>query len=120
LRHVARWRRHGTATEQELLALLLEDFVRLLRGQVEAVLVDDLLRVLDPVLPGLGRDVVVDALAQSVVERLVGEAGELLTEFHALDHTAHGGGIARNSTGRPTRPTPKTRNGLPCCRPSFR
>src|SRR5690606_33417921 len=68
------------------------DVVRLLGGQIEAVLVDDPLGVLDPVLPGLGRDRVVDALPQGIVKRLVGQGGELLPIFCALDHPAHGAG----------------------------
>ena len=105
LRHVVGWRLDAARTEQELFALLLEDFVRLLRREIEAVLVDDPLGVLDPVLPGLGRDVVVDALAQGIVERLVGEARKLLAEFCALDHTAHVGVLSTkpHQTGPTTR-----------------
>src|SRR5262249_43089185 len=86
LRHVVGRRLHAPAAEQELLALLLEHVVRLLLRQIEPVLVDDSLGVLDPLLPGLRRDRLVDALAQSVVERLVGQPGQGLPQLRALDH----------------------------------
>jgi hypothetical protein len=57
--------------EQERLALLLQQLVGLLEREVEAPLVDQLLAVLDPQRPRLGRDRVVDALAEIIVERLV-------------------------------------------------
>ena len=40
--------------EQERLALLFENVVRLLLRQVEPVFIHDLLRVLDPLTPCLG------------------------------------------------------------------
>src|SRR5678809_926447 len=76
--------------EQKVLALLLEHLVRFLRGQVEAVLVDEALGVLDPVLPGLRGNVVVDPLAERVLERLVGQTWKVLVVLRALDHAAHG------------------------------
>src|SRR5574338_1196456 len=111
LGHVIGRRLHATAAEQKLLALLLQHLVRLLRREVEPVLVDDPLRVFDPLLPGPRGDRVVDALAQGIVERLVGQARELLAEFCALDHTAHARvDSTKTATTGPTTP-------LRLCRP---
>src|SRR5688572_12238746 len=92
LGHVFR-RELAAITEQEGFALLLEDVVRLLLGQVEPILVHDLLRVLDPLPPGLGRDGVVDTLPERIVEGFVRESGQGLTELGALHHPGHRGGI---------------------------
>src|SRR5262249_3541926 len=51
--------------------------------------VDQALAVLDPLRPRLLRDRVVDSLAQGVVEWLVREAGQGLTELGAFHHTSH-------------------------------
>jgi len=75
LRNVVRRRGQLLGAEQELLALLLEHVVRLLLREVEAVLVDDPLGVLDPLLPRLLRDALEDALAEGVGERLVRDDG---------------------------------------------
>src|SRR5262245_2978094 len=71
--------------EEELVRLLEEDRLPARRGEVEPVLVDDHLRVLQPQLPGLLGDAVVDLLAQLVVERLVDDAWKLLAELRAHD-----------------------------------
>ena len=73
-----------TGAEQKVLALLLEHVVGFLRGQIESVLVDDLLGVLDPQLPGILRDGLEDLLAEGVGERLVRKAGKLVTELGAV------------------------------------
>src|SRR6185312_2398559 len=75
--------------EEVLLDLLAQDLLRLGRHEVEPVLVDQHLRVLEPHQPRLLRDVVVDALAELVLERLPPHAGELLAQLHALDHSCH-------------------------------
>ena len=66
--------------------LLDEEFLRLGRGQVEAILVHEHLHVLDPHLPGFFRYVFVNLLADRVpVERRLIETGHLALELHAKD-----------------------------------
>src|SRR3954471_21289209 len=71
--------------KEELLGLIEEHLVRLLRAAREPVLVHDHLEVLEPELPRVLRDVLVDALAQVVVPRLELEARQVLPELCALD-----------------------------------
>src|SRR5690606_17449320 len=66
--------------------LLLEKLATFLGLQVEPVGVDVARRLLEPRLPGLHRDVVVDQLAELGRERLERDARELGPELHTLDH----------------------------------
>src|SRR5258706_14990165 len=75
--------------EEELLALLPQDLLRLGRHQVETVFIDQHLRVLEPQLPRLLRDVLEDALPERVVERLPLDAFGLAAELDAFDGAGH-------------------------------
>src|SRR5439155_8292870 len=75
--------------EEEFLGLIEEHLVRLLGAAGEAVLVHDHLEVLQPHLPRVLRDAVVNALAQLVVPRLEIEARQFLPELCALDDPRH-------------------------------
>src|SRR5258706_5103840 len=79
----------ATGTEQKFRALLLEHLVRLLGCEVEAVLVHDSLGVLDPLLPRLLRDVVVNPLSPSVIEGLERQTRERVAQLPALYHSPH-------------------------------
>src|SRR5947199_9232373 len=82
-------RESGALAEEVLLRLVEQDLVRLLAAAGEPVLVHDHLEMLEPHLPRLLRNVVVDALPELVVERAVLEPGKLLLELHALHHPRH-------------------------------
>src|SRR5438128_3372603 len=82
-------RQRRSLAEEVLLGLVEEDLVRLLAAAGQTVLVHDHLEMLQPHLPGFLRDVVVDALAQLVVEGLVLQAGQLPLELLALHHPRH-------------------------------
>src|SRR5262249_19167327 len=79
----------GALAEEELLRLVEEDLLPALGREVESVLIHDHLRVLEPELPRFLRDVVVDLLAELVVEGLVDDTRQLLAELGAVDHPAH-------------------------------
>ena len=66
------------------LSLLLEDGMEIFT-RIQAELIDDTLRKLDPLHPRLLRDGVVDALTQLVLEWLVAHRGQFLTQLGALD-----------------------------------
>src|SRR5262249_53568382 len=88
-RHVVR-RALAALPEEELLRLLHQQLLTLRRRQIEAVLLDDHLRELDPLPPRILGDAVEDPLPELVLERLVEHGGELLPQLRALDHPRHG------------------------------
>src|SRR5882724_11669070 len=57
--------------------------------EIDAVLVDDHLRVLEPEPPSLLRHVVEDALAQGALQRRLLEAFHFFPELHALNSSSH-------------------------------
>src|SRR5262249_9420470 len=57
--------------EEELVGLVEKKLLPARRREVEAILVDDHLRVLEPHLPGIHGDRLVDALTELVVEGLI-------------------------------------------------
>jgi len=77
--------RSGALAEEEFFHVLDDDLLILAAGGVEAVLVEEHLAEFGPLIPGLLGDVVVDFLAERVVEGRLGESGELLLEFCAED-----------------------------------
>src|SRR6185369_937137 len=79
----------GVLAEEELLGLVPEDLVRARVRRRQAVLVHDHLEVLEPELPRVLTDAVVDALVEIVVERLEREPGQLLAELLANHHPSH-------------------------------
>src|ERR1051325_2984867 len=116
----------GALAEEILLGLLVEQPLPLGGGQIQPVLVDDHLRELQPPLPRLHRDVVVDALPELVLERLVRDRGQLLAQLRALDHSRHASVLRRKlwhlspmvekakAKGRGKKPsgTPRKRRGV--------
>src|SRR6266849_573781 len=89
LRRLVVGRQRRALAEEVLLRLVEEDLIRLLASPGEAVLVHDHLEMLQPHLPGLLRDAVVDALPELVGERLEFQAGQLALELDALHHPRH-------------------------------
>src|SRR5688572_26362185 len=87
-RHVVGWRLDAGAPE-EVLEVLLERLLGLGVGRVEAVLVDHHRLVLDPLIPGFGRDLAEDALTQRAGERRVFQSGELVAQLAAVHHSRH-------------------------------
>src|SRR5437868_6507189 len=82
--NVVRWALPALfAAEEELLRLLHQQLLPLRSGQIQTVLIHDHLRELDPLLPGIHGDAVVDPLPQLVLERLVGHSRKLLAELRA-------------------------------------
>src|SRR2546430_14906771 len=82
---------------EEVLVGLIEGVrFRLLAPAGQGVLVRDHLEMLEPHLPRFLRNVVVDLLAELVVERAVLQPGKLLLKLHALHHPRH----VTTSTGR--------------------
>src|SRR5690348_8043468 len=77
-------RRCRAFAEEELLALAQQELDALLRADVDAELVDDHRRVREPVLPGVLRDALVDALTERVLEGGTIETGQLAAELRAL------------------------------------
>ena len=83
--NVAGWKRSAFA-EEVIFHLLEQELLRLLRAEVEPVLVHDHLHLLEPHLPGFLGDVLVDALAQRmVVERGLVESRHFPLKFDAED-----------------------------------
>src|SRR2546430_1519950 len=82
--------RFAPLAEEDLLGFVLQQFLPLGGGQIQPVLVDDHLRELQPLLPRLERDVVVDPLPELVVEGLIGNSRELFLQLRAVDHSRHG------------------------------
>ena len=78
-------RRQGSAfTEEILLHLLEQKLLRLGGSEIQPILVHEHLHVLDPHLPGVFRNVVVDALAQWMTfERYLIEAHHIALKFDA-------------------------------------
>ncbi len=103
-RHEVRRQRRAFA-EEELLALFAEDLVRLHAGEIEAVLVDDHLRVLQPHLPCFQGDLVVDAFAEFVIERFVRHRRKLFLELGAFDCATHGGQSSKFLCGTQASPS---------------
>src|SRR6266851_835202 len=89
LRRLVVGRQRRALAEEVLLRLVEKDLVRLLASPGEPVLVHDHLEMLQPHLPRLLRDAVVDPLPQLVGERLVFQAGQLALELDALHHSRH-------------------------------
>src|SRR5690348_4523616 len=83
LRHPALWHLR-LVLEEELLHLLAQQLARIRIGQIQPVVIDDQARLFLPHLPGLLRDMVVDALAQ-----LTGERRLLQPRQPALELGAH-------------------------------
>ena len=80
---IAHWLTHRHPSEQERL--------RLLRSEVEPVLVHDHLHVLEPHLPGFLGNVFVDTLAERmIVEGRLVEAGKFLVQLDAENFVLHG------------------------------
>src|SRR5215469_3082594 len=75
--------------EEELFHVLHDDFLILLAGGVEAIFVEDHLAELGPLLPGSGRNIVVDLLSELGVEGRLVETGELLLELYAENFVCH-------------------------------
>ena len=83
-------RRHfGAFAKKELLQVPVVDFLAFGRGEIQAVLVYNHDRMVDPHLPGLFGNVVVDALAKLVGEWYEFETFEFFVELYALDHAGH-------------------------------
>src|SRR5438067_9432968 len=89
LRRLVVRRQGGTLAEEVFLRLVEQDLVRLLAAAGQAILVHDHFEMLQPHLPRLLRDAVVDALAKLVRERLVLEPRQLALELDALEHPRH-------------------------------
>src|SRR5262249_41692482 len=75
--------------EEELLCLVEQDLVGLLRAARQPVLVHDHLEVLQPHLPRILRNALVDALAELVVPGLELQARKFLPELCTIDHPRH-------------------------------
>src|SRR5207237_9160125 len=88
--------------EEELLGLIEEHLVCLLRPARQPILVHDHLEVLEPHLPCVLGDGLVDALPQLIVPGLEVEARELLPELCTLHHPRH----ANSRVGDLYNPTP--------------
>src|ERR1700690_3316279 len=85
------WRQGRALTEEVLLHLFDDELLRFRVAQVQPVLVHEDLHVLEPQLPGLFRDVLVDALAEGVpFEGNVVEPGHLALELDAEDLSGAG------------------------------
>src|SRR5215469_4195511 len=80
---------HLAVAEEKLLHVLDNDFLVFFAGRVEAVFVQNHLAELGPLLPGSGRNVVVDLLAKFGVEGRLVEAGKLLLELYAKNFVCH-------------------------------
>src|SRR5579883_1224055 len=76
--------------KEELLHLLFHDFLGVGIDRIQAIFVHDHFGVFEPELPGIFRDILIDALAEFAFPRHAIEAGQLLAEFHTVDHAGAG------------------------------
>jgi hypothetical protein len=77
------WRGRSAFTEEVLLHLFDYHFLVLSSGGIQAVLIEQHLAELRPLVPSLLRHVLVDLLAQFSVEGRLFESGKLLLQFDA-------------------------------------
>src|SRR5579871_901229 len=91
-------RQLGALAEEKLLQLLFHDLLRLRVEGIQAVLVHQHLGIFDPHLPRLGRDVLIDSLADLAFPRHALEPGHVFPELHAVHHALAGLG-RRGSRG---------------------
>ena len=74
----------GAFAEEKLFHLLFHDFLRIGVEGIQAVLIHDHFRVLEPHFPGVFGDIFVDALADFALPGNAVEAGEVASELDAV------------------------------------
>src|SRR5690349_16688209 len=94
----------GPFAEEELLHLLLDDLLGFPRGRAQTVFIDDHLQVLEPHVPGLLGDVLIDALSELAAPRRLVEPRQLFLELHTFHHVlCHKGASASSPRSKTLR-----------------
>src|SRR5690242_3556774 len=79
----------GILAEEEFLHLLAQDLAGIGVGQIQPIMVDEQARMLLPHLPGLLRDIVIDALANLTGDGRFLQPWQLPAQFDTMYHPRH-------------------------------